>query len=85
LQGGEFRAAQHLVATAAEDRLTFRCTSNASIAAASDRRTIAIYEYTPRLDIMTEKRGTDPATAITNAKLIIRERYHVMGVVLLRD
>ena len=36
-----------LVATAAEDRLSFRRNPHTSFAAASDCRTIAIYEYTP--------------------------------------
>jgi hypothetical protein len=36
-----------LVATAEEDRLSIRHNSHTSFAAASDCRTIAIYEYTP--------------------------------------
>src|SRR5256885_5428282 len=41
------RRPSRLVATAAEDRLSFRRNANTSFAAASDCRTIAIYEYTP--------------------------------------
>jgi hypothetical protein len=37
-----------LVATAEEDRLSFRRNPHTSFAAASDCRTIAIYEYTPK-------------------------------------
>jgi hypothetical protein len=40
------RWSSRLVATASENRLSFRRNSHTSFAAASDCRTIAIYEYT---------------------------------------
>jgi|SRR6516165_10127467 hypothetical protein len=53
-----------LVATAEEDRLSFRRNPHTSFAAASDCRTIAIYEYTPKTPPRPSSGGVTAALAV---------------------
>src|SRR5262249_55540485 len=81
------RWSSRLVATPSENRLNFRRNAHASIAAASDCRTIAIYEYMPYSQ-MSSKLMTGKAALVCGAggfighhlvKRLKREGFWVRG------